>query len=178
MNGSISESVFMILVRHFRGESNLYLHRCLHTIVHEGNGPHAPGQMAQLMWIYTLFNRCEHTYIIQPCIMGSHNFKGTASSVFGIHCWLQCNMYIAVQYVYCSAIYIYIYIYIYCTAIYNHRKGRNFGAWLLVHKAGHMMVCGLPSRKKKGKGRVKLQGQPYQRHSGTFLVHSLYWPSE
>ena len=112
MNGSISESVFMILVRHFRGESNLYLHRCLHTIVHEGNGPHAPGQMAQLMWIYTLFNRCEHTYIIQPCIMGSHNFKGTASSVFGIHCWLQCNMYIAVQYVYCSAIYIYIYIHI------------------------------------------------------------------
>ena len=23
--------------------------------------------------------------------MGSHNFKGTTSSVFGIHCWLQCN---------------------------------------------------------------------------------------
>ena len=30
----------------------------------------------------------------KSCIMGSHNFKGTTSSVFGIHCWLQCNIYV------------------------------------------------------------------------------------
>ena len=92
------------------------------------------------------------------CIMGSHNFKGTTSSVFGIHCWLQCNMYIAVQYIYCTAIY----------------KGRSFGAWLPALQVGHMMVCGLPSRKKNRRGRVKMRGLPYQRHSGMFFAHSLY----
>ena len=40
-----------------------------------------------------------HAYI---CIMGSHNFKGTTSSVFGIHC-------------------------LNCTAIYNPAKERIFG---------------------------------------------------
>ena len=29
-------------------------------------------------------------------------------------------------------------------------------------------------QEKNGSGRVKLRGQPYQRHSGTFLAHSLY----
>ena len=31
------------------------------------------------------------------CIMGSHNFKGTASSVFGVHCWLQSNIHVQPQ---------------------------------------------------------------------------------
>ena len=87
------------------------------------------------------------------CIMGSHNFKGTTSSVFGIHCWLQCNMYIAVQYT-------------------NPRKGKSFGACLPAHKVGHTMMATF--QEKTGRGRVKLRGQPYQRHSGTFLAHSLY----
>ena len=29
-------------------------------------------------------------------------------------------------------------------------------------------------QEKNGRGRVKLRGQPYQRHSGMFLAHSLY----
>ena len=54
---------------------------------------------------------------------------------------------------------------IYCTAIYNPRKRRIFGTWLLVHNG----MC--PTfQEKKTDGVVKnLWSQPYQRHSGTLL---------
>ena len=60
---------------------------------------------------------------IGSCTMGSHYFKGAASS---IHCWFQCNMQ------------------------YNPRKGEDLcGITTTVHKVGYMMACGLPSKEKK-----------------------------
>ena len=40
--------------------------------------------------------------------------------------------------------------------MYNPRKRRIFGTWLPAHKVGHTIVCGLPPRKKNGRGREKI----------------------
>ena len=61
-----------------------------------------------------------------------------------------------------------------CSAIYKSQEGEEL--WRMPTSAQswpHNDGVWPTFQEKTGRGRVKLRGQPYQRHSGTLLAHSL-----